>query len=94
MGAYPGGDAMRLLRAINSHQAHGRVGCVVWGAAAGRATGLKPGGARYEGAVWRLLWEGALTVNERFPLEVAARLPFGRAPDRLAPAAIRMLEKA
>jgi len=94
MGAYPEGDAMRLLRAINFYQAHGRVGCVVWGAAAARATGLKPGSARYEEAVWRLLWEGALTVNECFPLEVAGRLPFGRAPYRLAPAAIRILEEA
>jgi hypothetical protein len=38
--------------------------------------------------------EGALEVNGRVPPEVAARWPFGRAPYKLAPAAIRMLETA
>jgi hypothetical protein len=40
------------------------------------------------------VWEGALAVNGCVPLEDAARLPFGRAPYRLAPAAIRLLEMA
>ncbi len=58
------------------------------------AAGLEPGTERYEEALWRLLWEGALEVNEYLTPEVAARLPFGRAPYTLAPAAIRMLETA
>ncbi len=37
---------------------------------------------------------GALEVDGSVPPGAAARLPFGRAPYRLAPAAIRMLEKA
>ncbi len=35
-----------------------------------------------------------LAVDGCVPLKVAARLPFGRAPYRLAPAAIRVLEMA
>ncbi len=58
MGAYPGGDAMRLLRAINAHQAHGRVGSVVVASAVAREAGLEPGTGRYEEAVWRLLVGG------------------------------------
>ncbi len=85
---------MRLLRAINMDQAHGRVGSIVLASDAARSAGLEPGSERYEEAVWRLLVEGALQVNGRVPPEVAARWPFGRAPYRLAPAAIRMLEKA
>ena len=94
MCTYPGGDAMRLLRAIDAHQAHGRVGSSVVPFAVAFAAGLDPATERYEEAVWRLLWEGALTANERLPPGVVARLPFGRAPYRLAPAAIRMLETA
>ena len=94
MGAHPGGDAMRLLRAINAYQAHGRVGSDVLPCAIAGAAGLQPGTERYEEALWQLLVEGALEVNGRVPPEVAARWPFGRAPYRLAPAAIRMLEKA
>jgi hypothetical protein len=93
MGAYPGGDAMRLLRAINAHQAHGSAGSVVLPFAVARVAGLEPGTERYEESVWRLLWEGALEVDARVPPEVAARLPLGRAPYRLAPAAILMLER-
>jgi hypothetical protein len=55
---------------------------------------LRPGTERFEEALWSLLWEGALTVDECVPPEVVARLPFGRAPYKLAPAAIRILEKA
>ncbi len=87
-------DATRLLRAINTDQAHGRVGTLVFPLVAARLVGLAPGTERYEEALWHLLWEGALAVDEDVPLEVAARLPFGRAPYRLAPAAIRMLERA
>ncbi len=53
-----------------------------------------PGTERYEEALWALVWGGALTVNDCVPLEVAARLPFGRAPYRLAPAAVGLLEMA
>ena len=94
MSAYPGGDAVRLLRAINMDQAHGRVGSIVFPFAASRLAGLEPGTERYEEAVWHLLWEGALTVNEGFSPEVAARLPFGRSAYKLAPTALRMLETA
>ena len=81
---------MRLLRTINAHQAHGRVGSSVLPCAIASAAGLEPSTERYEEAVWALLVGGALEVDGR----VAARWPFGRAPYRLAPAAIRMLEKA
>ncbi len=85
-------DGMRLLRAINAYQAHGRIGMSVFTVDAARLAGIDPQTKRYEEAVWYLLWEGALTVNESVPVDVAARVPFGRAPYRLAPAAIRMLE--
>ncbi len=94
MRAYPGGDAIRLLRAINAYQAHGRVGSDVLPCAIASAAGLEPGTERYEEAVWRLLVGGALEVSGRVPPEVAARWPFGRAPYRLAPGAIRMLGMA
>ena len=85
---------MRLLRAINAYQAHGRVGSDILPCAIASAAGLEPATGRYEEAVWHLLVGGALEVSDRVPPEVAARLPFGRAPYRLAPGAIRMLEKA
>jgi hypothetical protein len=89
------GNAVRLLRAIDTEQAHGRVGANVFAFAAARSAGLRPGMEHYEEALWCLVWEGALmTVNECVPSEVVARLPFGRAPYKLAPAAIRILEKA
>ncbi len=94
MGAYPGTDPVRLLRSINAQQAHGRAGSIVFPFAAARPVGLRPGTERYEEALWALVWGGALTVNDCVPLEVAARLPFGRAPYRLAPAAIGLLEMA
>ncbi len=87
-------DALRLLRAIDLEQAHGCVGSVVYAFAAAHSAGLQPGTERYEEALWCLVWEGALTVAEHVPLEVAARLPFGRAPYRLSPAAARLLEMA
>jgi hypothetical protein len=92
MVANAANDAIMLLRAINAYQAHGRVGITIFTANAARLAGLDPATKRYEEAVWHLLWEGALTVNESVPPEIAARVPFGRAPYRLAPAAIRMLE--
>ncbi len=85
---------MRLLRSINAQQAHGRVGSIVFPFAAARSVGLRPGTERYEEALWGLVWEGALAVDGFVPLEVAARLPFGRAPYCLAPAAVRLLERA
>ncbi len=85
-------DALRLLRAIDREQAHGRVGSLVYAFAAARSAGLLPGTERYEEALWCLVWEGALTVAEHVPPEVAARLPFGRAPYRLTAAAVRLLE--
>ena len=85
---------MRLLRAINAHQAHGRVGSSVLASAAAKAAGLELGTERYEEAVWRLLVEGALEVDGRVPPGVAARVPFGGAPYLLGPAAVRMLEGA
>ena len=94
MSPYPGGDAVRLLRAINAYQAHGRVGSIVFASAVARVAGLEPGTKRYEEALWKLLWEGALTVDESVPPEIAGRLLLGRAPYRMAPAAIRMLEMA
>lgn len=94
MSAYPGGDAARLLRSINAQQAHGRVGSIVFPFAAARAAGLVPGTGRYEEALWTLVWGGALAVDGCVPLEAAARLPFGRAPYRLAPEALRLLETA
>ncbi len=95
MGAhYPGGDAARLLRSINAHQAHGRIGSIVFPFAAARSAGLEPGTERYEEALWALVWEGALAVNEDVPLEVAARLPFGRLAYKLAPKAVRLLKSA
>ena len=88
------GDAVRLLRAIDVEQAHGQVGASVFAFAAARSAGLRPGTERYEEALWHLVWEGALTVDEHVPTEVAAMLPFGRGPYRLAPAAMRMLSRA
>ncbi len=87
-------DAVRLLRAIDAEQVHGRIGSMVFPFASARSAGLEPGTERYEEALWGLVWEGALTVDGCVPLEDAARLPFGRAPYRLAPAAIRLLEMA
>ena len=94
MSDHAWGDAARLLRAINAHQAHGRVGSIVLPSAVARYAGLELGTERYEEAVWALLRAGALEVDGSVPPGAAARLPFGRAPYRLAPAAIRMLEKA
>ena len=94
MSAYPGSDAVRLLRSINAHQAHGCVGSVVFPSAAARSAGLELGTERYEEALWSLVCEGALEVDGFVPLEVAERLPFGRASYRLAPAAVRLLEMA
>jgi hypothetical protein len=94
VSAHAGGDAVRLLRAINAHQAHGRVGSGVLASAAARAAGLELGTERYEEAVWRLLVAGALEVDGCVPPGSAARVPFGRAPYLLGPAAVRMLEGA
>jgi len=94
MGAYPGDDAARLLRSIDAQQSHGRVGSMVFPFAAARSAGLRPGTERYEEALWALVWEGALAVDDHVPLEVAAMVPFGRLPYRLAPAAVRLLERA
>ncbi len=94
MGAYAKADAARLLRVIDAEQAHGRAGATVFAFAAARSAGLRPGTERYEEALWHLVWEGALTVNDHVPMEIAAKLPFGRAPYRLAPAAARMLQRA
>ena len=95
MGARPEGDAMRLLRAVNAHQAHGRVGSSVLASVAARAAGLGLGTERYEEAVWRLPVEGALEVDGHVPPEMAARVSFGRAPYLLGPPpARRMLNGA
>ncbi len=93
MSGYPGGDAIRLLRAINAQQAHGRVGSSVLPFAVAREAGLEPGTERYEEAVWRLLVEGA-QVDGSAPPGVAARVSFGCAPYLLGPAATRMLRGA
>jgi hypothetical protein len=93
VSGYAKDDALRLLGAIDDQQAHGRVGASVFAFAAARSVGLRPGTERYEEALWQLVWEGALTVDEHIPTEVVARLPFGRAPYRLAPAAVRMLAR-
>ena len=94
MGAYPGDDAARLLRSIDAQQSHGCVGSMVLPFAAARSAGLRPGTERYEEALWALVWEGALAVDDHVPPEVAAIVPFGRLPYRLAPAAVRLLESA
>jgi hypothetical protein len=94
MGNYPGGDAARLLRSLNTLQAHRRVDSIVFPFAAARSAGLEPGTQRYEEALWALVWEGALAVDEHVPSEVAAMVPFGRLPYRLAPATVRLLERA
>ncbi len=94
MGAYPGGDSVKLLRAINAYQAHGRVGSSVLPCAIASAAGLEPSTERYEEALWRLLVEGALEVDGCVPPEMAARVPFGRAPYLLGPSAVRMLHGA
>ncbi len=94
MSAYAKDDSVRLLRVIDAQQAHGQVGASVFAFTAARSVGLRPGTERFEEALWRLVWEGALTVDEHVPTEVAASLPFGRAPYRLAPAAMRMLARA
>ena len=88
------GDAVRLLRAIDAEQAHGRIGSMVFPFAAARSAGLRLGTERYEEALWALVWEGALAVDDHVPPEVAAMVPFGRLPYRLAPAAVRLLERA
>ncbi len=85
---------MRLLRAINAHQAHGRLGSSVLPFAVARDASLVPGTERYEQAVWRLLVEGALEVDGSVPPGVAARVSFGCAPYLLGPAATRMLRGA
>jgi hypothetical protein len=94
MGTYPGDDAARLLRSIDAQQSHGRIGSMVFPFAAARSAGLRPGTERYEEALWALVWEGALAVDDHVPPEVAAIVPFGRLPYRLAPAAVRLLERA
>jgi hypothetical protein len=83
---------VRLLRAIDMGQAHGSAGSLVFPFAAARSAGLRPGTERYEEALWLLVWKGTLTVAEHIPSEIAARLPFGRAPYCLTPAAVRLLE--
>lgn len=88
------GDAVRLLRAIDAQQSHGRIGSMVFPSAAARSAGLEPGTERHEEALWALVWEGALAVDDHVPPEVAAMVPFGRLPYRLAPAAVRLLERA
>ena len=88
------GDAVRLLRAIDAEQAHGRVGSMVFPFVAAGSAGLEPGTERYEEALWALICGDALAVTEIVPPEVAARVPFGRMPYRLAPAAVRVLEMA
>ena len=40
-------DAVRLLRAINTEQAQGRVGSLVYAFAAAHSAGLQTGTARY-----------------------------------------------
>ena len=94
MGAYPEGNATKLLRAVNARQAHGRVGSVVLPCAVAGAAGLEPGTERYEEAVWLLLAVGALEVDGSVPPGVAARLPFGQAPYKLGQAAMRVLDIA
>ena len=92
MSGYPGGDAARLLLAINAYQAHGRVGSSVLPFAVAENASLVPGSELYEEAVWRLLVEGALEVDGSVPPGVAARVSFGCGPYLLGPAAARMLD--
>ncbi len=94
MGAYPGADPVRLLRSIIAQQAHGRVGSIVFPFAAATPGGARARHGALRGGVVGAGVGGALTVNDCVPLEVAARLPFGRAPYRLAPAAVGLLEMA
>jgi hypothetical protein len=94
MGSYLGGDAARLLRAIDAEQAHGCIGSIVLPYAAARSVGLRPGTERYEEALWGLVWRGALAVDGSVSPELAAMVPFGRMPYRLAPGAVRLLKRA
>ena len=94
VGARPEGDAMRLLRAVNAHQAHGRVGSRVLPFAVARDASLEPDTERYEEAVWRLLVEGALEVDGSVRPGVVARVSFGGAPYLLGLATARMLDGA
>ena len=65
MDTRPGGDAMRLLRAINAYQAHGRVSSDVLPRAIASAAGLEPVTRRYGEALWRLLVGGGRSAGHR-----------------------------
>ena len=74
------GDALKLLLAIHTEQAHGQVGALVFAFAAARSAGLRPGTERYEEALWRLGVGGGFDGGRARPPEIAAEAPFGRNP--------------
>ena len=88
---YTRNDALRLLRAINATQSHGRVGAKVWPFVAARVAELEPRTERYDEALWYLLWQGALAAEES-AVHVAEDAPFGYSAYALTETAIRMLE--
>jgi hypothetical protein len=68
--------ALRLLRALNENQAHGREAAKVEpGDQEARDTGLRPGSPLYRAAVWWLLDTGALVPDEE--ANARARNPAG-----------------
>jgi hypothetical protein len=85
-------DALRLLRAINATQSHGRVGARVLPFVAAREAELGPRTERYDEALWYLLWQGALAAEEESVAYVAEDAPFGYSAYALTETAIRMLE--
>jgi hypothetical protein len=85
-------DALRLLRVINMSQSHGTVGARVVPHEAALVAWLEPGTARYDEALWYLLWQGALAADESVVAGPAGR-PFGYSSYLLTATAIRMLEE-
>ena len=92
MQTYTRSDALRLLRAVNMTQSHGRVGARVLPAAAARTARLAPETERYDEALWYLLWQGALAADED-AAAVPVGGPFGYSYYALTATAVRMLEE-
>lgn len=62
-------DALRLLRAINDTQAHGREGARAYPPRAAHEAGLEIGSERYEDAIAYLLEQAALRRDERMAFD-------------------------
>ncbi|HET7270118.1 MAG TPA: hypothetical protein VFI90_03430 [Rubrobacter sp.] len=59
-------DALCLLRALDLHEARGRVGAIVVPSEWAGYAHLHTGTERYEAALWHLVDEGALVEAKRF----------------------------